>query len=485
MGGISDVDTTALVEALKHPDLSAIMAEARKLKAIGKEIYSLDYIDNPMDVAKKFSFADAKAVNKAVSDKLAQWDSLSLEQQLKKLNFEAYDFLGGNMYNVQAKYKTWQVSQKAYIKQIGVVQDKIDWKNINEVLTEAKTFKTKSAPYINLISQLETAINEQNKVKAQSIVADMQTKRIALRKASEARAAKRYGQSANGLYIDGNPFTAEEIAKIKGYETRIINGIMNGDGADDSLIEQYHDYVLKLSEKYYGKQASQFTNEEREAMRKSTEKYLARPKRNPNYIWGDSLGGVYSGIDSKVTAYLPKLDGLTKEELSIVQRFTNGSTFSNCYNLRKDSPYWRNKFKGKLRGMSYSEIKEQYETIEEWSQGANYTLDRMVRYNGLTFRGLDCDGGAELRNELMTAFKSGKLWVNNASCSTSMKHSVAKSFDGDVILMIHNKTGAYIHAISDYSSEYEIMTLRGAKYKILTPPKRVGTRYYVELEEIV
>ena len=35
MGGISDVDTTALAEALKHPDLSAIMLEARKLKVIG------------------------------------------------------------------------------------------------------------------------------------------------------------------------------------------------------------------------------------------------------------------------------------------------------------------------------------------------------------------------------------------------------------------------------------------------------------------
>jgi len=132
MGGISDVDTTALAEALKHPDLSAIMLEARKLKVIGKDIYSLGYIDSPMEVAKKFSLADAKAVNKAVADKLAQWDSLSLEQQLKKLNFEAYDFLGGNYHNVQQKYPTWQVSQQAYVKQIGIVQDKIDWKAIKD-----------------------------------------------------------------------------------------------------------------------------------------------------------------------------------------------------------------------------------------------------------------------------------------------------------------------------------------------------------------
>lgn len=131
--------------------------------------------------------------------------------------------------------------------------------------------------------------------------------------------------------------------------------------------------------------------------------------------------------------------------------------------------------------MKYSEIKEQYEMIEEWSQGANYTLDRMVRYNGISFRGLNSGGGPELRKELMQAFKSNKPWVNNASCSTSMKLSVAEQFDGGVIL-IHNKTGAYIHDISDYSTEYEIMTLRGSRYKVITPPKKVNGRYYVELE---
>lgn len=61
MGGISDVDTTALAEALKHPDLSAIMLEARKLKVIGKEIYSLGYIDSPMEVAKKVLFSRCKS----------------------------------------------------------------------------------------------------------------------------------------------------------------------------------------------------------------------------------------------------------------------------------------------------------------------------------------------------------------------------------------------------------------------------------------
>ena len=190
MGGISDVDTTALAEALKHSDLSAIMLEARKLKAIGKEIYSFGYIDSPMVVAKKFSFADAKAVNKAVSGKLAQWDSLSLEQQLKKLNFEAYDFLGGNYNNVQQKYSTWQVSQQAYIKQIGVVQDKIDWKAIKDSYADLSKFSTKSKPYQSLITQLENAINANDKAVAQQTIAELKIRKESIEKAAAKRKSK-------------------------------------------------------------------------------------------------------------------------------------------------------------------------------------------------------------------------------------------------------------------------------------------------------
>ena len=485
-----ETDITGIASALKSGNYTLAKQEA---KSLAKTIKSIQNDEKALSALipdvnkwhKQFTSEQLHGVYDAVENKLNQWSSLTLEQQAKKLKFEWDDFLGGNMHDVQFKYKTWKVSQAAYKQKYEQVLDAIDWKQINDVLQEAKTFKTKSAPYHSLINQLETAISAQDKANAQSIVADMQMKRIELKKAADARNAKRYAKSADGLYNGGNPFTYDELAKAKDYETKIIDSIMSGSKTDNKLIEEYHDYILKISEKYYDKQVSQFTNEEREIMRKSTEKYLARPSKNPHYIWGTNLGGVYSGKDYKVANYLPKLNGITKEELSIVQRFTNGSTFSNCYNLRKDSPYWRNKFKDKLNGFTYSEIKEQYKIIEEWSQGANYTLDRMVRYNGITFRGLDGGGGPELRKEIMNAFKNGKPWVNNASCSTSMKHSVAASFDDDTILIIHNKTGAYIHAISDYSNEYEIMTLRGTKYKILAPPKRVGSRYYVELEEMI
>lgn len=191
MGGISDVSTSALQEALKHSDLGAIMSEAKKLKAIGKEIYSLSSIDNPMQVAKQFSMADAKAVNKAVSDKLKQWESLSLEQQEKKLKFEAYDFLGGNYHNVQQKYPTWQVSQQAYIKQLGIVQDKIQWNSIKSSYADLSKFSTKSKPYKDLVSELKKAINANDKVKAQQLIAELNVKKSKIEQAASKRKAKK------------------------------------------------------------------------------------------------------------------------------------------------------------------------------------------------------------------------------------------------------------------------------------------------------
>ena len=143
-----------------------------------------------MEVAKKFSLADAKAVNKAVADKLAQWDSLSLEQQLKKLNFEAYDFLGGNYHNVQQKYPTWQVSQQAYVKQIGIVQDKIDWKAIKDNYADLSKFSTKSKPYQSLIAQLENAINGNDKAMAQQTITELNVRKESIEKAAAKRKSK-------------------------------------------------------------------------------------------------------------------------------------------------------------------------------------------------------------------------------------------------------------------------------------------------------
>ena len=57
MGGIDDVDTTALLRACKTADLKGIISEGAKLKTIGKEIYAMDLLDDPMSVAKQIGRA--------------------------------------------------------------------------------------------------------------------------------------------------------------------------------------------------------------------------------------------------------------------------------------------------------------------------------------------------------------------------------------------------------------------------------------------
>lgn len=186
MDGIPDVDTTALGKALNSGNDTAILTEAQKLKAIGKEILSYSNIDNPIQVAKQFSMADAKAVNEAVQKKLDSWAGLSLEKQKEKLIFEV-DWVSKHQ-----KYATWEVAYNSYLKQLLAVKDKIDWKSINDESLSVSSFKTKSQPYLDLVSQLQNAIAAKDKATAKQTLLDISKKREQLDKAAAARSKKKF-----------------------------------------------------------------------------------------------------------------------------------------------------------------------------------------------------------------------------------------------------------------------------------------------------
>lgn len=181
MSDISDVDTSALRKALNGGNTEAILKETRKLKAIGKDILGLTYLDNPMQVARQFSMSEAKVVNDAVQKKLAGWANLPLEKQKDKLLFEV-DWVGKNK-----KYATWEVAQNAYKKQLEKVYDALDWEIINNEFKSISSFKTKSQPYLGLVAKLQNAITAKDKVTAQQTILDIQAKRAQLDKAAAAR----------------------------------------------------------------------------------------------------------------------------------------------------------------------------------------------------------------------------------------------------------------------------------------------------------
>ena len=134
-----------------------------------------------------------KGVYDAVEAKLAQWQSLTLEKQVSKLQFEAVDFLGGNMHGVQQKYATWKVSQAAYIKKLGEVKDAIDWANISTKLADVKTYNTQSKVYHKMLYDLENAINAKDKALAQQLLSDTEAKRQQLMNLKAKRGIKSNG----------------------------------------------------------------------------------------------------------------------------------------------------------------------------------------------------------------------------------------------------------------------------------------------------
>ena len=160
MDGISDIDTSTLADLLKKGDVKAVLNEARALAAKGKEILKLSYLENPMQVARDFSAAEAKAVNEAVGNKIAGWESAgkysTLADKQKKLKFEV-EWLDNNH-----KYPTWKVAQDAYKKQLSIVETEIKTEEAKaEISKIVKYAKESNADTIKILAdELKTLSGE-------------------------------------------------------------------------------------------------------------------------------------------------------------------------------------------------------------------------------------------------------------------------------------------------------------------------------------
>ena len=160
MDGISDIDTSTLADLLKKGDVKAVLSEAKALATKGKEILKLSYLDNPMQVARDFSAAEAKAVNEAVGNKIAGWESAgkysTLADKQKKLKFEV-EWLDNNH-----KYPTWKVAQDAYKKQLSIVETEIKTEEAKaEISKIVKYAKGSNADTIKILAdELKTLSGE-------------------------------------------------------------------------------------------------------------------------------------------------------------------------------------------------------------------------------------------------------------------------------------------------------------------------------------
>ena len=190
-----ETDVSSVLSALKSANYTLARKEAKTLanaiSVIKKDELSLSaLIPDVNKWHKQFTSKELHGVYDAVEAKLAQWQSLTLEKQASKLQFEAVDFLGGNMHGVQQKYATWKVSQAAYLKKLDEVNTAIDWVNINKAYADVKGYKTQSKIYHKLIYDLEHAMLAKDKPLSEQLLYEAKQKKETLINAKAKRNAK-------------------------------------------------------------------------------------------------------------------------------------------------------------------------------------------------------------------------------------------------------------------------------------------------------
>ena len=208
-----ETDISSVLSALKAANYKLARKEAKTLanaiSAIKKDEISLSaLIPDVNKWHKQFSSQELHGVFDAVEVKLAQWQSLTLEKQASKLQFEAVDFLGGNMHGVQQKYSTWKVSQAAYLKKLDEVNTAIDWININKAYADVKGYSTQSKVYHKILFDLKNAMVAQDKDLAKQLIQEAQDKKNSLIQLKAKRVANKGG---NGSI----PFDADAYSQAR------------------------------------------------------------------------------------------------------------------------------------------------------------------------------------------------------------------------------------------------------------------------------
>lgn len=207
-----ETDVSSVLSALKSADYKLARKEAKTLanaiSAIKKDELSLSaLIPDVNKWHKQFTSQELHGVYDAVEAKLAQWQSLTLEKQASKLQFEAIDFLGGNMHGVQQKYATWEVSQAAYLKKLDEVNTAIDWININKAYADVKGYNTQSKVYHKILFDLKNAMVAQDKDLAKQLIKEAEDKRDSLIQLKTKRAVNKNNGSI--------PFDANAYSKTR------------------------------------------------------------------------------------------------------------------------------------------------------------------------------------------------------------------------------------------------------------------------------
>lgn len=196
----NEVDYSALQSVVDAGDLNKMQPLTREVaKAISemkKQEQALsNLIPDVHEWHKQFTISELQGVYKAIEDKLASWEGLTLEKQLSKLKFEVSYVEDPSAFKPGAKkHSTWAVAQAAYLKKVSAVEYKLAVENISNDLQAIEGYisqypKTKKLK--GLLDDVKKAISSESGIDViKSKMASAQTeyeKKVAEQAKKEAK----------------------------------------------------------------------------------------------------------------------------------------------------------------------------------------------------------------------------------------------------------------------------------------------------------
>ena len=232
----SEVDFSALQTAIDAGDIVKMQSIAKEVEKVIGEMQKQEealsnLIPNVHEWHKQFTLDELKGVYSAVEKKLASWDGLTLQEQSKKLKFEAEEYFGTDKYGAQTKYKTWGVAQDAYKMHLDKVQYKIDKQEIEASVNHSFSFaqKTKSVKVKRLVSELQSLLGNN------ATIAELQSKADALNNEVSKLEAAKLARDLKKLSKLGNGFSPD--AYVQERKDRAVWDKGSGKVADKTLID--------------------------------------------------------------------------------------------------------------------------------------------------------------------------------------------------------------------------------------------------------
>ena len=485
-----EIDYSELQAAIKSGDLTKMQeltkTVAKHVSAMKKQEAAIsDLIPDAHEWHKTISMKELIQTYSAVESKLAQWSSLSLEQQAKKLKFEAVDFLGGNMKDVQSKFpKTWKVSQAAYLKKLDEVNLKIEIKAVQDQLDIVKAWSAthpKSLNVANLLSEAQDSLNAGEdialiKQKAQLAINEHQ-KRLAEQARRDAKKALKTSTLNTKISDDEYIKMAGELAKVR--QSRNISGKI-------TLTQDEIDLYIELEDAVKNNNIAE------------VQKILAK--------LGEDLRNPYSNARKDIAVWAQ--DTL---EADNILRGTCGKIWQGATEKQKDAIFGYTQeyhpINEPLRGLQYigSPAKTQRgldriphitDIIDKSSYSFDIWLQRgddMVALKKFGLANYNSASDTEVYNLVGAIGDEGAFWSSGVA--------KGKGFGGDIIFNIYAPRGTkmmYCEPFSDYGHgdkrswdgvssqssfgyESEILLQRGTKFRI-TKVQKSGGQWYIDVE---